>query len=317
MRGKGETGESHGVGRVPRIKGALLRAYHVTVDIYRNFSRDNGPQAAAAFSFFFLLSLLALAALAGAVLGSVLKGNQALLERVVNYISGFAPGISSTLEEAIDSSIKLRGVLGVGGFLGLVYSGTKVFDSFQVWLSDIAGDEYPRYLRKKLKSLVAMLVLGIITAVGLTVHMFFIASFGSLPVTRTLSPVISFLIVSSVFFAAFCFIYAYLPRAETGWKEVWRGALFTALLVNPVQMALGWYYTRMGNLTVVYGSFAGIILTVIVIYYTGYIIFLGAEINRFFPTRASNPGETHPSDSCRPVDLTPGPRSGSGKRFHW
>jgi len=211
----------------------------------------------------------------------LLKGDTDLLQRIIDYIAEKAPGLSNTVSDALNSSIDLRGVLGVAGFLGLLYSGTKVMDSLQIWLNGIWGAEKPGYLRKKARSLLSLLALGLIGMVGVGMHVTFMLLSERLKWLNVFAGILVFLITSLVLFAALSFIFSYAVEDKLGFRRVWRGALFVALLANPIQMLLIWYYTNMGNFSAIYGSFAGVVLTVIVIYYFGYIIFLGAELNRF------------------------------------
>lgn len=248
--------------------------------VWRSFSDDNGSQAAAAFSFYAFLSLIALLILAGAVLGMVLSGKPELLDRAMNYISDNLPGMSDTLRGTLESSISLKGVLGVGGVLGLLFSGTKIFDSFQVWLSGIWGVERPKYLKKKLKSLASLFIVGAIVALGFGLNIIIFLLRGRFQFLGPLAPLLAFCVTAGMLFAAICFVFSYSVPAKLGWRSVWKGALASALLINPIQMALSWYYSNMGDFNAVYGSLAGVILTVVVIYYIGFVIYLGAELNR-------------------------------------
>lgn len=264
-----------------RIK-TLFIAFAITLkQVWKDFSDDNGSQAAASFAFFSFLSLLALLILAGSVLGMVLSGNQELLDRIMNYITNNIPGITDTIKQALDASIDLRGVLGIGGALGLLYTGTKVFDSFQIWLNTIWGIEKPKYVRKKLKSVLTLFFVGAIVVLGFGLHIVLFGVRELFGFISGLMPVLVFLVTSFVLFLGLMFIYSYSIEVKLGWKMVWKGALFSALLLNPVQMVLSWYYTKIGDLPAIYGSFAGVVLTIIVIYYAGYIIYLGAELNRY------------------------------------
>jgi membrane protein len=211
----------------------------------------------------------------------VLKNDPELLQRIIDYIADNAPGLSNTMTDALNASINLRGVLGVTGFLGLLYTGTKVIDSLQVWLNEMWGLKKPSYLKKKAKSLLSLVVLGIIIALGVGIHVIFLLVSERLHWLNVFASVLVFAITSLILFVALSFIYTYAVEEKLGFKRVWKGALLVALLANPVQMLLVWYYSNMGDFSAIYGSFAGIVLTVIVIYYLGYIIFMGAELNHY------------------------------------
>lgn len=267
-----------------RIKTLLLAVYITVIQVWKDFSGDNGSQAAASFAFFSFLSLLALLIFAGAVLGMVLSGNQELLDKIMDYIVSNAPGISDTVKQALDASVNLRGTLGLVGALGLLYTGTKVFDSFQAWLNSIWGLEKPKYLKKKLKSLLTLLFMGAVVLVGFGMHVALFIARRYFDFIGSLMPILVFLITTFVLFIGLAFIYSYSIDIKLGWRVVWAGALFSAILINPVQMVLSWYYTKIGDLPAIYGSFASVVLTIIVIYYVGYIIYLGAELNRYLDT---------------------------------
>ncbi len=273
-------------------RGPAARARLFLSGVWKDFSDHNGPQAAAAFSFYCFLSIIPLMIFAGAVLGIVLKSDPELLQRIIDYIADNAPVLSDTISDALDSSIDLRGVLGVIGLLGLLFTGTKVIDSLQVWLSEMWGAEKPRFLRKKAKSLLSLLILGIIVLLGAGVHVVFTLVSERLRWLNVFAGMLVFAVTSLILFAALSFIYSYAVEDRLGFKRVWKGALFVALLTNPVQMLLIWYYSNMGDFSAIYGSLAGIVLTIVVIYYIGYMIFLGTGINHYlYRAEESEDGE--------------------------
>jgi membrane protein len=268
-----------------RVKGLFRTARDIVVKTWKRFSANDGSQAAAAFSFYAFLSLAALAILGGAVLGMVLKGNPDLLTSILDYINENFPGVADPLREALNSSIDLRGVLGVTGILVLLYSGTKVFDSFQVWLNRMWGLDKPKYIRKKIKSFLTIFFFVAIMAGGFAVQYF-------MPDSKHLT----FFILVVVYLFGMMFIYSFSIEARLGWRKVWPGALFVALFIYPLQALLTWYYTEVSSFTTIYGSLAGLILPIIAIYYLGYIIYMGAALNRTLDTEAleDKPAETPP-----------------------
>ena len=268
-----------------RIQGFFHTAWDIVVKTWKRFSANDGSQAAAAFSFYAFLSLAALAVLGGAVLGMVLKGNPDLLASILDYINENFSGISDPIQKALKSSIDLRGVLGVTGILVLLYSGTKVFDSFQVWLNRMWGLGKPKYIKKKIKSFLTIFFFVAILAGGFAVQYF-------MPDSRYLT----FLILLVVYLFGMMFIYSFSIEARLGWRKVWPGALFVAILIYPLQALLTWYYTDVSDFSSIYGSLAGLILPIVGIYYIGYVIYMGAALNRVLDTEAldEKPAETPP-----------------------
>ena len=252
-----------------QVKRFSRSAKDTIVKTWKRFSAKDGSQAAAAFSFYAFLSLAALTILGGAVLGMVLHGNPDLLNSIVDYLKENFPGISDPLAEALSSSIKLRGVLGVGGIVMLLYSGTKVFDSFQVWMNRMWGEDKPKYIKKKIKSLITIVVFVAILGGGFALQYF-------MPDSQHLA----FFILVAVYMLGMMFIYSFSTEVRLGWRKVWPGALFVSLFIYPAQTLLTWYYTDVSSFKTIYGSLAGLILPIIGIYYMGYIIYLGSALNR-------------------------------------
>ncbi len=262
-----------------RARSASHAVRRSATGAWREFQRNNGPQAAAAFAFFCFLSLLALLFFSGAVLGMVLKSHPQFLQRILDYIAENSPGLKGTVSDALQASINMRGLLSVGGALGLLYTGTKVIDSLQIWLCGMWGAESPRFLRRKAKSLVILAFITVMALLGFALHAGFLIAGRWQGWLNIFAGFFAFILSMLTFFATSLFIYSYGVESDLGWRRVWKGALFAALLVNPMQLLLAWYYSNLGHFSAVYGSFAGVALTVIIIYYTGYIIFFGAALN--------------------------------------
>jgi membrane protein len=253
--------------------------------LWKDFALHEGSQAAAAFAFFALLSLFALLNLASGIMGMALKNRPDLLRRAVDYVVSHAPGVSELVEEALDTSADFGGLLGVIGFLGLLLTGTKVTDSLQVWLNRIWGLEKPSFLRRKSKGLVIMLVAALAVFLGLFLHVILVYAAGKIGGLKIPLSLLAFLGAVSVQGAGLAFTFAFATETRLGVREVWRGAFAAALLINPLLLLLAWYYTHMGDLAAVYGSFAGVVLGILTIYYAAYVIYLGAELNRFLYER--------------------------------
>lgn len=265
---------------------SLRRVLKTVRGAWAEFSGWEGPQAAAAFSFFSFLSLFALLALAGGVLGMLLGGRPELYRRMVEYLAEQVPGLSETIREALNSSRDLGGVLGLAGFAGLLLTGTKATDSLQLWLARMWDAGKPSFLKRKLKGLAMLLVIAGAAALGFGIYallVFVAGKVGFLEVPLSLAAVAA---TASIHFGGLVFIYDYSPGERPGFRRVWKGALLASLLINPLQLLLTWYYSRLGRLSLIYGSFAAAVMAVIMIFYTSYAVFFGAALNRYLCRRA-------------------------------
>lgn len=82
----------------------------------------------------------------------------------------------------------------------------------------------------------------------------------------------SFLLVA----AMFALIYKVMPRAHVQWKDVWIGALFTALLFSLGKSLIGLYVGRSGVVSG-FGAAGSLVVILLWVYYSAQIFLLGAE----------------------------------------
>ena len=74
-------------------------------------------------------------------------------------------------------------------------------------------------------------------------------------------------------------MYKVLPDAKLDWRDVWSGALVTALLFHVGKLALGVYFAQ-SHVESAYGAAGSLALILLWVYYAAQIFFLGAEFVR-------------------------------------
>lgn len=87
--------------------------------------------------------------------------------------------------------------------------------------------------------------------------------------------------VITLLFAA---IFKFLPDAKIPWRDVWVGALLTALLFVIAKFALGLYFAH-SNPASAYGAAGTVILLMLWVSYAGLILLFGAEFTRIYADR--------------------------------
>ncbi len=123
-----------------------------------------------------------------------------------------------------------------------------------------------------------------------------------LPVLEIANNVFSFLVITLLF----AMIYKYLPDAEIRWSDVWIGAAVTSLLFVVGKFAIGFYLGR-SSVSSTYGAAGALVIVLLWVYYSGLILFFGAEFTRVYADQAgsrvrpsanaipaSNPSEAQP-----------------------
>ncbi|MCA9169567.1 MAG: YihY/virulence factor BrkB family protein [Planctomycetales bacterium] len=102
------------------------------------------------------------------------------------------------------------------------------------------------------------------------------------------------LVITALLFAA---IYRILPDAEISWKDVWFGALVTALLFVGGKYFFGLYLAS-SHATAAYGAAGSLALLLLWLYYSAGVLLLGAEFTQVWSQRhgarvAPEPGAAH------------------------
>jgi membrane protein len=86
----------------------------------------------------------------------------------------------------------------------------------------------------------------------------------------------------------FAMIYKVLPDVDLGWKDVWVGALITALLFTLGTYLIGLYlgWTSMAS---AYGAAGSPLVILLWVYYSSQVLLFGAEFTQVYATRYGRP----------------------------
>ncbi|MFS8085956.1 MAG: YihY/virulence factor BrkB family protein, partial [Acidobacteriota bacterium] len=84
-------------------------------------------------------------------------------------------------------------------------------------------------------------------------------------------------------------LYKWLPNVPIAWRDVWVGALTTAILFHAGQLAIGLYLGRsaMGS---AYGAAGAMVALLSWLYYSAQIFLFGAEFARAYANRRAELG---------------------------
>jgi len=83
----------------------------------------------------------------------------------------------------------------------------------------------------------------------------------------------------------FAIIFKYLPDAEIHWRDVWIGAVITAILFAIGKWALG-LYLGSGSAASAYGAASSLITLLLWVYYSAQILLFGAEFTQVYACEA-------------------------------
>jgi len=191
------------------------------------------------------------------------------------------PGAVDVLSENIEDVIRLRGAIGAVSIVLLLWSASAMFGALsrainRVW--DVHKDR-PFHIRK-LRDLGMALGTGILFALSLgATSIVSILRNTDMPAfdvaidvgARTLAFLISLAIV--------LVLYKFIPNTKTFWRYVWPGALLSAILFEIAKNLFVLYLDHFASYESVYGSVASVIILLVWIYFSAFILILGAEFS--------------------------------------
>jgi membrane protein len=96
-------------------------------------------------------------------------------------------------------------------------------------------------------------------------------------ITRIVNELVSFA-VSSVLFAL---IFKVLPDRKVLWRDVWLGAVVTAVLFNAGKLGIAFYIAH-SSVASSYGAAGSLAALLVWVYYSSMILFLGAELTQVY-----------------------------------
>ena len=145
-------------------------------------------------------------------------------------------------------------------------------------------------LRSHATSLGLILGIGFLLLVSLVLTgalAVFGKNWGSIyPGVATALYVLNFLLSLAVVTALIAMLYKWLPNVAIAWRDVWIGALTTAVLFIAGQTAIGFYLTRsaMGS---AYGAAGAMVVLLTWLYYSAQIFLFGAEFTQAYANRCA------------------------------
>jgi len=239
------------------------------------YQADAGNQLAAAVTYFSFLSIFPLLLLALSVMGFVLSNNPDLQAKLLENISGALPGGGAEVTRSVQGAVSSRVATGIGGLLGLLYSGLGWVDNLRtavrtVWHQNVnAGN----FLVTKGKDVLILIGLGLtlvasvaITGIGTAATNFLIDLVGLSPSVGlsvlTRASTVALAVVADVLI--FLWLFLRLPKVPAPRSRVLRGALFAAVGFEFLKLVGAYYIARVTkNATATYGTFGVVIGTLV------------------------------------------------------
>ena len=281
--------------RIGKLRARLKGCARLLVDSFRQWLAHRGPKMGAALSFYAVLSLAPLAGLLLSVIGVAVK-REAAREEITGQFRSFVGTEGSPLIETILSKAPAD-YAGLGhsvlSFVVLLIGASGVFGELQDSLNQIWGVASKRHplwvlIQERLFSFIMIFALGVLMLASFLFSAL-IATLGRdllawFPRMNELWALGNSLISLVVLACLLALIFRVIPDSKSQWRDVWPGALLTALLFGLGKMVLGYYFWRTA-IASNYGAAGPLILTLLWVFYSSQIFFYGAQFTKLYAER--------------------------------
>lgn len=262
-------------------------------ETFQEWQKDKVPLLAAALAYYTVFSITPLLVIAIAIAGAVFGQDAAKGEILaqVNELVGEkgAQAIEMTLNNV--NQPQLKSTASIISVVVLLIGASGVFAQLQEALNTVWNVKAKpkggiwNFIRKRLLSFGMVLVIGFLLLVSLIISAILSGisklDISVLPGFTSLWQLLNFGVSFGFISLLFALIYKYLPDAKIRWKDVWVGAIITALLFSLGKYAIGLYLGR-GSFGSAYGAAGSLIVFLAWVFYSAQILLFGAEFTQVY-----------------------------------
>ncbi len=208
--------------------------------------------------------------------------------RALTTIDRFAPQFYDLVSANLASVVRYRGVSGIVGLIGLIWSAKNVFGAVAYALDRSLGLRSRHFIWEIIIAVVLVPILGVvlIAATAAPLAMTLIDRITGLEGLRYVPQIESYLVSIGFVFVVSALVYTYLPNRRSRITFGIPGATVTAIGYAIAQVAFG-IYTAHANVFQIYGTLSAIFALLLWVYYVCVIFLYGAHVSAQWETHFS------------------------------
>lgn len=290
--------------------GALKRTFDILKEAGSRWVDDACYRMGASLAYYAIFSIFPLLLLAVTILGFFLGDDPSTRARVLGSVSSFlSPQFQSLLDDTLKSMQShetARGVGAVIGLLTLLFGASGVFSELETSLNTIwrvkaapsssFGHTVLFAIRDKAIAFAAVVGAGVVLLLSLLVSTALSAFSGAaehvIP-NAFLWSCVATLVTLAIATGLFAVLFRLLPQTDVAWRDVFGGAVFTALLFALLKHLLAWYLGHLGSYAA-YGAVGAVLGLLTWIYLASLLVFMGAEITRVYAEKEGSAAKKAP-----------------------
>jgi membrane protein len=272
--------------RFKRLK-KIFKNFSLLWQALKKFNDDNGFFLSSGIAFNILLNLIPFILLLSALLGTYLYNDQEVLDYIHAYFRDVAPALDPKITSNLMDVIQNRQIVGILGFVGLLWFSTWVFSSLRIAFNIVFRIENSRrMLRGIAVDLLMILLVGILLLVSMVLSsvVAFLPGYQgriSVAIGPTIQWVLIYLLPFFLTVCMFFLIYQIIPNKRVHFQSALQAAFFTGLLWELAKHLFTWYVVHLAEYSIFYGSLSTLVIFILWVYYSSMILVVGAELEYF------------------------------------
>ena len=280
-------------------KSVLGNVFSRLKQTFREWLQDKAPQLGAALAYYTVFSLAPLILVLLAIVGVIFRDDPAgAWHKITQQMSYFLDPSALQVVQDIAQKASQPGKSTIATVIGIalaIFGASGVFGQLQDALNTIWGVKAKAtqgiwgFLRSRFLSFAMVAGICFLLLVSLAIEAL-LKGFSHYVQSVLPGGLVVALAVYLIFdFAAvvllFAMIFKFLPDVKIQWRDVWTGAVITAILFGIGKWLLG-FYLGSGAAGSAYGAASSLITLLLWVYYSSQILLFGAEFTQVYAARS-------------------------------
>ena len=283
-----------------KTSGSFARnAFNLLKQTFQEWLQDKAPQLGAALAYYTVFSLAPLVLVLVAIVGVLFRDDPGgAWNKLTQHMSYFLDQSAVRVVQNIAQQASQPGKGLIATIVGValaLFGASGVFGQLQDALNTIWGVKAKPgrgvwgFLRSRFLSLGMVAGVCFLLLVSLTLESV-LKAFSHyvqsvLPGGIVIALAVYLIFDFAVIVLLFAMIFKLLPDAKVQWRDVWIGAVMTAILFGIGKWLLG-FYLGSGAAGSAYGAASSLITLLLWVYYSSQILLFGGEFTQVYAARA-------------------------------
>lgn len=266
----------------------LCRLFSFLLRVWRDFKRNQGLLLSGAVAYHTLLSIVPLSILALIVLSHVIEEVK-LIHTLSTYLEMVIPGYAATLTEQVRVFLEHRKVVGIIGFMVMLFFSSIAFTVLEKAMSVIFFHRVIIKHRHFLVSAVIPYVYILILGLGILLVSFIAGAIETLETRQLIlfgwglslegtSGVALYILGILGEVLMLTSIYLVMPVVRVTFRHALIGGMTATILWEITRRLLVWYYSILSMVNLIYGSLATVVVALLSVEAVALIVLLGAQV---------------------------------------